>query len=780
MAASAPAVPKASDNDVLMNAFVEKMDMFTRCRKECDEIWQKTPWEPDAHKKVASSIEWVDRFESRPEMRQTGARGEVVQSVGELYRMAGEVKPRFDEVLRNVGERCGVKPAMVLTVPLKSKERLVEKLSKYQARHGDQPKMQPPVSWVFDVVRGSLIARTAEQIMDLMETLRAREAVELMKGTERGWEISRVKNRFDKALVHGYRDLLVSIRFRVDQSWHVCELQIHTAKLWEYNVVFGMHRLYEYLRPYFNLGMNGPDARKKSKDLVALLESWKLARNARGAERLSVATNMHQTLVAWFTKRCTRQTRGKVLKCPVLQTCKDDLLLLQVIGLLQPLVFVSEEILLQLEESLKSKKSVKYALALAETGRTLFQVSKGTKLNESEQYCRDALAIVEEITGAAEDNSAALCPILTVLVEILLVKGEFQEAGRTACRIVAMQEKMDLPPNHPSRAVPARHMAAYLKSHGRDAEAIPVLENCLQISEQALGADHPQCARVLHSLVDCLVTTRQTPEALASLKRLCETYASNYGGDGYPGNATNLSLFGNLLLAKGQHEEALAALEKSLETSQALHGDENEVVSKTMVAIGQVHIKMGNPIMGEERIRSALEIDEKLFGALSLRSVRTQVELAMCMREVGDFEQAARLLDEAIPIIREEAGETSLDMGNVLCAQADLLKQQGLFDDAQSKLDLCIRIYEMHLGSCDPKTVAAMRSIAELLYIMGFSDEGSRYMRKVQEITGEEDEVADRISEGDEDEHAESELGDSNEAGEIDASSNNFPEVSRQ
>lgn len=51
---------------------------------------------------------------------------------------------------------------------------------------------------------------------------------------------------------------------------------------------------------------------------------------------------------------------------------------------------------------------------------------------------------------------------------------------------------------------------------------------------------------------------------------------------------------------------------------------------------------------------------------------------------------------------------------------------------------------------------------------------------QVQEITGEEDEVADRISEGDEDEHAESELGDSNEAGEIDASSNNFPEVSRQ
>lgn len=57
----------------------------------------------------------------------------------------------------------------------------------------------------------------------------------------------------------------------------------------------------------------------------------------------------------------------------------------------------------------------------------------------------------------------------------------------------------------------------------------------MRVRVQALGADHPQCARVLHSLVDCLVTTRQTPEALASLKRLCETYASNYGGDGYPG-----------------------------------------------------------------------------------------------------------------------------------------------------------------------------------------------------------------------------------------------------
>ena len=96
--------------------------------------------------------------------------------------------------------------------------------------------------------------------------------------------------------------------------------------------------------------------------------------------------------------------------------------------------------------------------------------------------------------------------------------------------------------------------------------------------------------------------------------------------------------------------------------------------------------------------------------------------------------------------------------GVLFCsAQSELLKQQGLFDEAQAKLEMCIEIYSQLLGPNALRTIDAMRSIAELLYIMGFSEEGAAYMQHVQAVTGEggdeyEDEYDDEYNDAQYDE----------------------------
>ena len=63
--------------------------------------------------------------------------------------------------------------------------------------------------------------------------------------------------------------------------------------------------------------------------------------------------------------------------------------------------------------------------------------------------------------------------------------------GAVTERVIQIQEE-HLAEDHPETAVPARHMAAWLKAQGKDAQAVPVLEKCIKVTKDALGTDHPQ------------------------------------------------------------------------------------------------------------------------------------------------------------------------------------------------------------------------------------------------------------------------------------------------
>jgi hypothetical protein len=67
-------------------------------------------------------------------------------------------------------------------------------------------------------------------VTDLTTALRTRERLERerVEATSQPphWRVVRVKNRFERPLLHGYRDLLLSLRVRCPSgAHHVCELQ---------------------------------------------------------------------------------------------------------------------------------------------------------------------------------------------------------------------------------------------------------------------------------------------------------------------------------------------------------------------------------------------------------------------------------------------------------------------------------------------------------------------------------------------------------------------------
>ena len=80
--------------------------------------------------------------------------------------------------------------------PLKGRDRAAAK-----ARDEYKDKAEPFVSWLFDVVRGSVLCETEADIVRLYEALRANPSVEVV----------RIKNRFNPPNFNGYRDVLMNV-----------------------------------------------------------------------------------------------------------------------------------------------------------------------------------------------------------------------------------------------------------------------------------------------------------------------------------------------------------------------------------------------------------------------------------------------------------------------------------------------------------------------------------------------------------------------------------------
>ena len=150
----------------------------------------------------------------------------------------------------------------------------------------------PPISWIFDAVRGTYVVDTMEELSLLLDALLAAEkrydegkkqdgemhgktslgfgsssprgalsssspssslrGGKLRKGALPRIQIVRMKNRCAKPLFQGYRDFLLNIAFELPGgSHHVAELQVHFRSVKLAGIASKSHETYEYFRSFF-------------------------------------------------------------------------------------------------------------------------------------------------------------------------------------------------------------------------------------------------------------------------------------------------------------------------------------------------------------------------------------------------------------------------------------------------------------------------------------------------------------------------------------------------
>jgi CHAT domain-containing protein len=313
-------------------------------------------------------------------------------------------------------------------------------------------------------------------------------------------------------------------------------------------------------------------------------------------------------------------------------------------------------------------------------------------------------AITKEVEGYRQKDSKMTrkfsITILVILVFSPLVSGENQRQD-------SLEEASGL-----------TQKAHELSKAGRYGEAIPYAKRSLEITERALGKNHPDVAINLNDLANLHVELVDYAEADRLYKRSLEI-TENASGKDHPNVAMSLNNLAELYRRTGRYAEAEPLYKRSLEIVERAYGKDHSDVAISLTNLAEFYRIIGRYAEVEPLCKRALEIKQKVLSkdhpdiAIGLNN------LALLYRETGRYTEAEPLYKRALDIFEKALGKehpyVSISLNNL----AELYCITGEHGEAESFYKKTLEIRERVLGKNHPAVATSLNGLAVLYYFMG-------------------------------------------------------------
>ncbi|MCZ6682743.1 MAG: tetratricopeptide repeat protein [Planctomycetota bacterium] len=279
-------------------------------------------------------------------------------------------------------------------------------------------------------------------------------------------------------------------------------------------------------------------------------------------------------------------------------------------------------------------------LLVAETMNNLGVVlrRKG-KWQEAEAIYREALAIRRSQLGDQHEDVATS---FTNLAALLKNRGELDEAEplyRDAIDIF----RASLGQRHVRVAIGLNNLALLLMEKRAYGEAESLLREALAIRRIELGDEHPGVSRGLHNLALVLAAQGKNVEAEA-LYREALALRRKLLDAKHPHVAYTANSLARLLGERGDWEAAEPLARESLMIRREKLPADHPSTAASLVVLGRILLGRNDPSRAEPLLREAVEILQARLSPGDRRMTEAKLELAGCMIELGQFEQAERML----------------------------------------------------------------------------------------------------------------------------------------
>lgn len=241
----------------------------------------------------------------------------------------------------------------------------------------------------------------------------------------------------------------------------------------------------------------------------------------------------------------------------------------------------------------------------------------------------------------------------------------------------------------------------HLSLQNRPAEAVPLLERALAISEITFGKESVETANALASLGNCKDEAGDFVAALTFLKRSLEIRERTPTSKPQDIAAAfqNLGIFYSKY---GDYTNGLHLIEKCIAIM-----DNNPVIgdlqfdfdlASALSNLGVTLSESGDPQKAITALRRSLAVTESAFGGSSINLVKVLNALAVTYHHLGDFKSALPLLEKAIRILENAPPHTAGELADTLNNIAELIRDAGDHAEANRFFTRSIEIAERHLG----------------------------------------------------------------------------------
>jgi serine/threonine-protein kinase len=349
------------------------------------------------------------------------------------------------------------------------------------------------------------------------------------------------------------------------------------------------------------------------------------------------------------------------------------------------------------------------------------------RVDEADSLLLQALDLRRDLLG---NRDSATAKSLEHLSEVRRERNDFASAEALAREALAIQRTL-----YGDTALATAHskqiLAEVLTDKGANEEAAPLYRDALAVREQLLGASHPLAAKTMFNLA--LTERRLGRIAVAeSLYRRALAAQRQTLGEDHPQVAATLNGLSDLLQkATPRIEEAETLLREALAINRRRLGEQHVEVSTNLGNLAVIVRDRGDFAEAERLLMQALAIDEATFGPEHSYVGYDLNELASVLRMRGRPDSAASILRRVLLQNRKLLGEGHR---NTVAVQVNLgraLRESRRFEEAAALFRDALTRLEPDNPDTDPFRVTAATGLGRSLVELGETGEALGVLQSV-------------------------------------------------
>jgi CHAT domain-containing protein/Tfp pilus assembly protein PilF len=329
--------------------------------------------------------------------------------------------------------------------------------------------------------------------------------------------------------------------------------------------------------------------------------------------------------------------------------------------------------------------------------------------------------------------------------------GKYAEAIPLAQRMLAITEQI-LGPTHPAVAQSLNNLAMLYKETGQYAKAEPLYQRSLAIKEKALGPIHPAVAAGLNNLAGLYQTTGQYAKAEPLYQRSL-AIAEQALGPAHPDVATSLNNLAALYRTMGQYAKAEPLYQRSLAIREQTLGPTHPDIAVSLNNLALLYQTTGEYAKAEPLYERSLATYEQILGPAHPAVGQSLNNLALLYVTMGQYAKAEPLYQRSLAIREQALGPTHPDVAQSLNNLAELYRATGQYEKAEPLYRHSLAIYEQALGPAHPDVALSLANLAGLEAALHHNGQAldhftrslrieDRHIQEVFSFTAEEQQLA--------------------------------------